>query len=378
MNTVDTGQYLDLGGLSSLRHDARQTPNDAETLRKVAEQFESLFVHMLLKSQRAANLGDPLFDSNALDTYRDMQDQQMSMELSKQGGFGLADMLVQQLGKYIAPSPEADIDPQTAAPARFPGVVDAGTVTPLVDLDATGPAVLPTSNSAAQVDAGAGFEISEWPVRAAGQPPASVAPSSADTAVLAAAPITPVAHRPLAASSTLAYRVEAATDRSEREPLRWQSPEQFVQDVLPHAKAAAEKIGVDPRLLVAQAALETGWGQHVPQSDETAGYNLFGIKADHRWDGNRVAWNTLEHDGVEFIPTRAQFRAYEGLGDAINDYADFIQGNPRYQDAIAESANPDAYIQALQRAGYATDPNYADKVMRIYHGDRLNAAVANG
>jgi len=274
MNTVDTGQYLDLGGLSSLRHDARQTPNDAETLRKVAEQFESLFVHMLLKSQRAANLGDPLFDSNALDTYRDMQDQQMSMELSKQGGFGLADMLVQQLGKYIAPSPDADIDPQTAAPARFPGVVDAGTVTPLVDLDAMGPAVL------------------------------------------------------------LAYRVEAATDRSEREPLRWQSPEQFVQDVLPHAKAAAEKIGVDPRLLVAQAALETGWGQHVPQSDETAGYNLFGIKADHRWDGNRVAWNTLEHDGVEFIPTRAQFRAYEGLGDAINDYADFIQGNPRYQVSV--------------------------------------------
>lgn len=370
MNTLDSGQYLDLGGLSNLRHDARQSPNDTETLRKVAEQFESLFVHMLLKSQRAANFGDPLFDSNALDTYRDMQDQQMSMELSKSGGFGLADMLVQQLGKHI--QPESDTGDLAAQPSQAPGSDVFATVptTPLVDLDDVSGAVLESALQASQPSEHVAQAMPSLPPRvdAVAEPP-----------VLAAAPIASILEQTLASpASASSADISGVAEPVAPPRVDWSTPEDFVQDVMPHAQVAAESLGVDPRVLVAQAALETGWGRHIPHDTQSPGYNLFGIKADSRWDGERVSWNTLEHDGVEFAPTRAQFRAYPNLGDAVQDYAEFIRGNPRYQEALSVSADPAAYVNALQQAGYATDPNYADKIMQIYSSDRLASAVATG
>lgn len=392
MNTIDTGQYLDLGGLSKLRLDAQQTPDNAETLRKVAEQFESLFVHMLLKSQRNASFGDPLFDSNSLDTFRDMQDQQMSIELSRGGGFGLADMLVQQLGKLNQKTVAPEASTELVMPTMS-GALDQ--TVPLVDFDAVSEPLL-TPATEAVTATGPEFDLSEWPdvmVKASAIAPDSVPftsgapvatsslPSPASTVTTAAAPIQPLRGVPLAVSSALSYRVELAQPTQPPRAVKadentgWSTPEQFVHDVMPHAEAAAVSLGVDPRVLVAQAALETGWGRHMPHDASTNGYNLFGIKADTRWDGDRVAWDTLEHDGVEFKPTRAQFRAYEDVSHAVNDYVDFIQGNPRYQDALANAADPRAYVNALQQAGYATDPAYADKVLSILQGSRLNAAI---
>ncbi|MEM9604219.1 MAG: flagellar assembly peptidoglycan hydrolase FlgJ [Pseudomonadota bacterium] len=390
MNTIDAGQYLDLRGLAQLRHQARQTPEADATLRQVAEQFESLFVHMVLKSQRAATFGDPLFDSNALDTYRDMQDQQMALELARRGGFGLADVLVQQLGKFHnvgqpAEAEAADASVDTGAGAG--GVSETALrFTPPVTLNRevgsdAQPALRPTVETAASA---LGFDPSDWP----GVALDTVTPGARDAALAPHKPVEPVAVQtgaapleplrgiPLAVSSHLSYRVEPARSGSPADAPAWSSPEQFVHAVMPHARSAAQAIGVDPRVLVAQAALETGWGQHVPHDARTAGFNLFGIKADARWQGERVAWNTLEHDGVEFRPTRAQFRAYAGVEQAVNDYVDFLRDNPRYEPALARAEDADAYVEALHAAGYATDPDYADKVLSILHGNRLNQAVA--
>ncbi|MEM7375894.1 MAG: glucosaminidase domain-containing protein [Pseudomonadota bacterium] len=390
MNTIDAGQYLDLRGLAQLRHQARQTPEADETLRQVAEQFESLFVHMVLKSQRAATFGDPLFDSNALDTYRDMQDQQMALELSRRGGFGLADVLVQQLGKiHNAGQPVEAESADSGANANADVSVDtalrfAPLPAPPLNIRAESeaqPALTPSIETATSA---LGFDPSDWPaVESVALTPQAVdaiaaprTPAEPVAVQTGAAPLRPLRGIPLAVSSHLTYRVEPAQPTTLLASPAWSSPEQFVHAVMPHARSAAQAIGVDPRVLVAQAALETGWGQHVPHDAQTAGFNLFGIKADERWQGERVAWNTLEHDGMAFRPTRAQFRAYAGVEQAVNDYVDFVRDNPRYEPALARAEDADAYVEALHAAGYATDPDYADKVLSILHGNRLNQAIA--
>ncbi len=142
------------------------------------------------------------------------------------------------------------------------------------------------------------------------------------------------------------------------------SQDQFVAALWPHAQEAAAEIGVDPKLLVAQAALETGWGKSL--QNRAGGNNLFGIKADRRWDGSRVTASTLEYvDGVA-TRGRAAFRSYESYGDSFKDYVSFLKNNPRYRDALSNAQNPRQFMAGLQKAGYATDPAYARKVLAIY------------
>lgn len=141
------------------------------------------------------------------------------------------------------------------------------------------------------------------------------------------------------------------------------TPQAFVDAVLPYARAAAEKIGVTPAVLVAQAALETGWGKHVPAAaDGASSNNLFGIKAGKDWSGARVSVPTVEYrDGVA-TRERASFRAYGSIAASFDDYAKLISQHPRYQQALAKAGDPAAYLAGLQKAGYATDPAYAAKI----------------
>jgi flagellar protein FlgJ len=152
------------------------------------------------------------------------------------------------------------------------------------------------------------------------------------------------------------------------------SPQAFVEKLMPYAQASAEKLGVDPNVLIAQAALETGWGRAVNRyGDGRSSHNLFNIKADARWDGERVTVNTLEYrDGVA-QRERAAFRAYDSYADSFDDYVQFLQNNPRYADALRVGHDAGQYTAALQDAGYATDPDYSAKIMRIA-GD-LNAGA---
>jgi flagellar protein FlgJ len=123
---------------------------------------------------------------------------------------------------------------------------------------------------------------------------------------------------------------------------------------------------VEPRAIVAQAALETGWGRRLIRDDAgISGNNLFGIKADARWNGERVSVATLEYEGGLPKPQRASFRAYPDLAAGFEDYVRFLGENPRYREALRNGANAGAYADQLQSSGYATDPHYAEKIRSI-------------
>ena len=150
------------------------------------------------------------------------------------------------------------------------------------------------------------------------------------------------------------------------------SPEAFLDKLWPAAEEAAAKLQLAPEALLAQAALETGWGRHVMRHHSgDSSHNLFGIKADSRWQGEKVRVSTLEYrDGVP-LKTRANFRAYSSFEDSFRDYVDFVQRNPRYRDALDKTQDAKAYFGALQQAGYATDPAYAEKIQRILDSEPM-------
>lgn len=159
-------------------------------------------------------------------------------------------------------------------------------------------------------------------------------------------------------------------------------PQNFLQQLWPAAEQAAAKLGLAPEALLSQAALETGWGKHVMRHrGGDSSHNLFGIKADRSWQGDKVHVGTLEYrDGVA-LNTRANFRAYDSFEQSFSDYVDFLERNPRYRDALGKTDDPSAYFDALQKAGYATDPAYADKIKKILDSDpvrRMKQSVEEG
>jgi len=169
-------------------------------------------------------------------------------------------------------------------------------------------------------------------------------------------------------------------------PAQWQpdSPEAFIRSVWQHAADAGARIGLDPHVLVAQSALETGWGRKVIHAaDGRSSHNLFGIKAGSQWQGESASVNTVEYrDGLASIQ-RERFRVYDSIAASFDDYVDLLTSNPRYQSALEKASDGREFLRELQGAGYATDPSYADKIIRILdtdtHGpvfDALKSPVA--
>lgn len=310
----------DFAGLAELRARAGGQ-GDAAVTRETARQFEALFVQMMLRSMREAGAA---FGDGSDTTYRDMFDQQVALEITRGRGIGIADMLTRQL----------DGAPAAAPPVRAPTAHD------VVAARQAAPPSLPPARFALD------------------------APDSAELLESAALP---------------AFEIAAPPGGSTAQ--RWQdwrpaSPEDFIRDVWPHAERAGSELGVDPRAIVAQAALETGWGRHVVRDAAgNSGNNLFNIKADGRWNGGRVAVRTLEfRDG---LPKQeiAAFRAYPDLATAFADYVGFLRSNPRYREALAGGAQAGQFADSLQAAGYATDPGYAAKLRSILASPRFNDLV---
>ncbi len=154
------------------------------------------------------------------------------------------------------------------------------------------------------------------------------------------------------------------------------SPEQFIQRLYPVAQQAASALNIAPEALIAQAALETGWGQYVMHQGQANAHNLFGIKADERWQGQSINVPTLEYDQGIAKQEHAQFRKYASYTDSMQDYVAFMQSNERYSQALTQTDSPAQYFHELQRAGYATDPQYADKILRIMQSDVLTSTVS--
>lgn len=175
------------------------------------------------------------------------------------------------------------------------------------------------------------------------------------------------APKPADAASPVVEVREAQTPLKEVGGKPLTNKEQFIETLRPYAEKAAASLGVDADVLLAQAALETGWGKSViKHRDGSSSYNLFNIKADKSWQGKQVKKATLEFDNGIGRKEMAGFRAYGSYQDSFNDYVQFIKENPRYQNAIKMAHKPERYMHELQQAGYATDPGYAAKVMRIY------------
>jgi flagellar protein FlgJ len=153
------------------------------------------------------------------------------------------------------------------------------------------------------------------------------------------------------------------------------TPAEFVTAMLPEAKAAADALGIEPRLLLAQAALETGWGRSMPHEDGASSHNLFGIKAGAGWDGPAASHLTLEHENGVTAPRYQSFRTYASAAESFGDYVHLISSAQRYAGALEHGGSAEAYARGLTEAGYATDPAYADKWLAIYNGDRLAQAL---
>jgi flagellar protein FlgJ len=151
---------------------------------------------------------------------------------------------------------------------------------------------------------------------------------------------------------------------------------QFVQQVLPTIRRAAQSLGVNPLGLLAQAALETGWGQRMPRTaDGSPSLNMFGIKAGEEWSGARATADTLEFNGGVATQRRTAFRAYGSIEESVSDFANLLSSSPRYREAIAAGGNAEAYIQSIAKSGYATDPEYGNKLNQILNSSTLRTAL---
>lgn len=178
---------------------------------------------------------------------------------------------------------------------------------------------------------------------------------------------TPAAAKPAAPDPS-------ATDQAASDSFA--TPADFVRHLWGYAKRAAEKLNVDPQAIIAQAALETGWGQHVMQNaNGGSSYNLFGIKADANWNGKTVTSGTLEFTGGVMKRQQATFRAYDSIAQSVADYVHFLKSHPRYRTAL-QGVSSSGFGFALQRAGYATDPKYGYKYNDILNGSTLKQALS--
>jgi peptidoglycan hydrolase FlgJ len=153
------------------------------------------------------------------------------------------------------------------------------------------------------------------------------------------------------------------------------SPDDFVAGIMPYAQEAAKKLNLDPDVLVAQAALETGWGKHlIHDAQGNNSFNLFNIKATESWQGNKVTVSTLEYEQGVAKKENASFRGYTSYQESFADYVKLISESPRYEKAKSLVSNAADYLDALQEGGYATDPKYAEKIKQLLKSDAITQA----
>jgi flagellar protein FlgJ len=154
------------------------------------------------------------------------------------------------------------------------------------------------------------------------------------------------------------------------------SAARFVSEVLPAITRTAQALGVSPLGMLAQAALETGWGTRMPRTaDGAPSLNIFGIKAGETWDGGRASAKTLEFSGGAATLQHTSFRAYGSVEESVADFANVLKNSPRYRATISAGGNVEGYINGIAQSGYATDPKYGEKLHDILHSNTLHMAL---
>ncbi|MGL5007973.1 MAG: flagellar assembly peptidoglycan hydrolase FlgJ [Plesiomonas sp.] len=355
---VDASTYHDLSSLSRLREAAQGDDNNA--LRAAANQFEATFMRQMLKSMRDANAAfksDSPFNSSSGDFYQQMYDEELAGELSRQGSLGLADLLVKQLGG----EDEQTASASSVAQAGGQPISSLQTSLPLTaPLASNALNPLPARGSLQNMRAPLGDLLSELRLRKTHVGDAKPLGDDQDTHKLL-----PELYQPESLQHAQRAKTQDNQGRGDTENGTFSSAQEFVATLFPHALKAAKRLGTTPAILIAQAALETGWGKSIIQNAAGSSNNLFNIKADKRWQGDKVTVRTLEYFDGTAVNMTSPFRAYESFADSFDDYVHFLQQNGRYSKALQQAANPETYISHLQQAGYATDPRYASKVISI-------------
>lgn len=306
---------FDANGLNGLKNAAKE--NSPEAIKGVAKQFEAIFMNMMLKSMRDASPQDNPFDNEQSRTFTSMLDQQLSSNLASKG-LGLADVLARQLSKGSNP-------------------VNNSMEQAVTD-------VQPTSGYGAQSNP------------------------------IISNPLTPASSKVIANTQTyqapLGFKntpseTSLTNNKIDSKPLS-DSATEFKNRMAKHAAEASRTTGVPAHLMLGQAALESGWGKReLKAADGTPSNNLFGIKATGNWDGKVVEATTTEYIHGVKQKRIEKFRAYDSYADSFKDFANMMSNNPRYNKVMANLDSVNGYAQAMQNAGYATDPNYANKLASV-------------
>jgi len=366
---------------------AQQT--DPARIDKVARQLEGQFAQMLVKSMRDASFGDSLFPGENK-MFREMYDQKIAEAMTRGKGLGLSSIISRQLSGQQADGPALDTRVDPAKASRAYQLNAPAKAAPSLSLDDASQAVRMLQQMAAGTQEGA---------QAATSP--ALAPMEQALDLIAGRDSSSM-HRSLGTSDPYASSIDgndwaasndqwaatasnrgsmgtpadALATRTAVAQLGANTPEGFVASIWGHAQSAAKELGVDARALVAQAALETGWGKRqIKHADGNTSHNLFGIKATG-WKGQSAVAGTHEYvDGVRRNET-ASFRAYSTPAESFADYVRLLKTSPRYQQALQAGTDVQGFARGLQRAGYATDPRYAAKIAAIAGGPTIERAVA--
>jgi flagellar protein FlgJ len=315
----DARIYTDVQSLENLRY---QSGKNSDSVKKeVSKQFESMLMQIVISSMRDANkaFSSDLFGSDQMDFYEDMFDKQLSL-LTSNSGTGFAQIIEKNIDQQYVSAKS-----KTAVPA-------------------------PSSHDLTLPDI---RHIQTVPMQSKRRDPVETVTAQA----------TPV--------QTIQVTKEPSTSGN------FNSQNEFIHTIWSSAKSAAKVIGVDPKLLLAQAALETNWGKKIlPQGKDNSSYNLFNIKADTSWNKQTITTETLEQKNGILSKEKAKFRSYDSFMDSFMDYVHFLKDNNRYSEALKKAADPQQFIHALQNAGFATDTNYAEKILRIFSSQSFKALVA--
>ncbi|MDO4905172.1 MAG: flagellar assembly peptidoglycan hydrolase FlgJ [Lautropia sp.] len=311
------GLAIDGRALDGLRTAA---PGDRAAIRRVAEQFEALFMQQLLKSMRAAVPKSGMFDGPGMDIYNSMLDSQLASGATGGPG-GLAEMIERRLSGNPAGPLEADGRRTVSADSPFtPQPAHSGSVQALR---------------------------------------ASYDRSANHKGLDAAAPgIAPAAGRQVQDAGVV------GSDGREQGGQLGPVQTAFVERMWPHARAVQRRTGIPAAWVVAQAALESGWGRRdIRDADGNPSHNLFGIKAGAGWKGRTVAALTTEYANGVARKSVEQFRRYDSYADAFEDWARLMTANPRYRQ-VMQAGTAAEFARGLERGGYATDPAYGQKLLR--------------
>ncbi|MGN6231379.1 MAG: flagellar assembly peptidoglycan hydrolase FlgJ [Trinickia sp.] len=309
---------LDVQGFDALRAQAGADPKQA--LKSTARQFDAVFMQMMLKSMREATPQDGILDSNDSKQYTAMLDQQLAQQLSSRG-VGVANQLITQLSRNLG---------ETAAG----GAGGAGTI--------------PGGNAIGGMLGGGGN-------------------NAGDAAMLGAlARAYSNAQANGALGSGKGYSAQSALTPPLHGKGESAKVDAFVEKLAAPAQAASAATGIPARFIVGQAALESGWGKgEIKNADGSSSHNVFGIKATPDWTGKTVAAVTTEYVNGKARKVVQKFRAYGSYAEAMTDYASMLRDNPRYASVLSTSHDAASFAHGMQKAGYATDPHYAKKLISI-------------